>query len=826
MNKARKQQQKFLRHKRRQVALVLWVENLASAFFSLLIVFVFLSGLILITEPVFAGSSLQKFIAFITFVFLIGCFIRGLKVFQKPNRREIDHRLEQVSALQNSPLYTLDDDLPKGEHDPDRIRLWELHKTTLFQSIAVKLRAGPPKFKFSVQDPYALGIFATLLFITGLFIAGESWNTRLSNGFIPFTSEQAVAKFTPTVKITIIPPAYTRENKSQIELKQRYKKPIPLLEGTKIEALYQTKYRAPKIRMGDIHIDFEKIEENIYRAELTPKSSERIKFIQYGLTRYSLPIEIIKDAPPSIEIGGAPEITQDSQILIPMKLRDDIGIDSVALKVELAPYGNKKLLGHPPHIERILSLLTDGNALDITEKFDLTSHPWAGEPVLMTLSVKDGIGQTAITNATLPLKLPERKFYNPTAYKIISYRRLLITTPSHKRFEIADKLLRLRNNLYDYQGDERVFLALTSAARRLGYDGESRKNRLSVVELLWDTALRIEDGDFVMALRDVRKEKQDFLKLFANQNASAQEKMAALQDLQNSLNAFWQELGKELQKRMENGEQIPMNMSASANSLDPGLLNDFLEQMMNELSQGNTKKAEEMLAQLQNFMDMLDPANAQSLTPEMRELMEAMAGLSNIASQQRELMEETKSCEPAKEQDEKDSNSTCSSPDGSGVNTKSLGKEQTKLQEQLSKLNQMIEKSGQPLKNKQSLKDAETSMKMAKNSLEKGQLGEASTFQQDAINKLEQATQELQQQISNQMQKNGGFPFSFGGQNRDPFGREQGTGQGFGADKDILPVEAERKRVKEILEKLRERASERQRPLQERDYYNRLLQQW
>ena len=386
--------------------------------------------------------------------------------------------------------------------------------------------------------------------------------------------------------------------------------------------------------------------------------------------------------------------------------------------------------------------------------------------------------------------------------------------------------MRLRNNLYDYQGDERVFLALTSAARRLGYDGESKENRLSVVDLLWDTALRIEDGDFVMALRDVRKEKQDFVKLFANQNASAQEKMAALQDLQNSLNAFWQELGKELQKRMANGEQIPMNMSASANSLDPGLLNDFLEQMMNELAQGNTKKAEEMLAQLQNFMDMLDPANAQSLTPEMRELMEAMAGLSNIVSQQRELMEETKTCEPSKDPDYKDSNATCSSPDGSGQKTKSLGKEQSKLQEQLANLNQMIEKSGQTLKNQQSLKDAEASMKMAKDSLEKGMFDEASAFQQDALNKLEQATQELQQQISNQMQKNGGFPFSFGGQNRDPFGREQGPGQGFGADKDVLPAEAERKRVKEILDKLRERASERQRPLQERDYYNRLLQQW
>lgn len=823
MDKARKKQQKFLRSKRRQVAFVLWAENLASAFFPFLIMLAFLSGLFLIAEPVFAGSTSHKFIALLSLLFLFGFIIRGFKYFHKPTKRDVDIRLEQVSALQNSPLYTLDDDLPEEEKDPARIRLWELHKTTLFQSIAVKLRSGPPKFAFSVQDPYAFGIFAVLLLITGFFIAGESWNTRLSNSFIPFSSEQAVASFAPSVKMTVIPPAYTREKKHQIDLSKRYKKPIQLLEGTKIEALYQTKYRKPKVRLGDENIPFEEIEENVYRVKFEPKGSDRIKFIQYGVTRYSLPIEIKQDEKPSIEIGGIPEITQDSQILIPMKLKDDISIEAVALEVGLAPYGDKKLLGTPPHIERTLALLTKEKTLDITEKFDLTSHPWAGQPVLMTLIVTDGKGQTARTNATLPLKLPERNFYHPVARKIISYRRLLITTPSHKRFEIADKLLRLRNNLFDYQGDQRVFLALTSAARRLHYDGEDKANRLGVINLLWNTSLRIEDGDFVMALRDVRKQKQDFLKLFANQNASAQEKMAALQDLQNSLNEFWSELGKELQKRLANGEQIPMNMSESANSLDPGLLNDFLEQMMNELAQGNGKKAEEMLAQLQNFMDMLDPANAQSLTPEMRELMEAMAGLSDIVSEQRQLMEETKTCEPPKDNE---SEATCSSPDGSEQNGKSLGKEQAKLQEQLSSLNDMIEKNNAPLKNKQSLREAEDAMKMAKQKLEKGLFDEASTFQQEALNKLEQASQELQKQIANQMQNNGGFPFSFGGQNRDPFGRQQDSGQGFGADKNVLPAEAERKRVQEILQKLRERASERQRPLLERDYYKRLLQQW
>lgn len=824
MNVKKDEHRKFLRRKRHQVALVLWIENVSAAFFPFFILFAFLCGLFLITEPVLTNSSPHKFIAVLSIFFLGAFLFRGFKLFKRPRLRDIDQRLEEVSALKNSPLYTLDDELPRDEKDERKIRLWEIHKTTLFQSIAVKLRSGPPKFTFSVQDPYALGILASLLLIVGFVIAGESWPQRLNNSFIPFSIHKTARSFSPAVKVFITPPDYTRQKRTQLDLAKRYKNPVKILENTEIEVLYQTKYRKPRLEFEDGKVPFREIEENIYRATLTPSQSGRLELSQYGLRRYSLPLEVALDAPPSIEIGGKPEITRDAQILVPMKLKDDIGIESISLEAELAPYGNQKLLGKPPRIERTLALLTKEKNLEVTEKFDLTFHPWAGQPVLIKLSVKDGKGQIAQTNATLPLTLPQRTFYQPVARKIISYRQLLITTPSHKRFDIADKLLRLRNNLYDYQGDKRVFLGLTSAARRLLYDGESKDNRLNVVGLLWELALRVEDGDFAMALRDVRKQKQDFLNVFKNPDASQLEKMQALQELQNSLSEFWKELGKELQKRLARGEQIPMNMSASANMLDPGLLNDFLEQMMNELAQGNDEKAQEMLSQLQNFMDMLDPGNAQSLPPEMRELMEALAGLNDLISQQRELMEQTKTCEKP---DPDDPQTECNSPNSSGGNDKSsLQKQQSQLRDQLNEMNDAVSNSPVPLKNAQSLKEAQQAMEMARQKLEAGKFGEAAQHQQEALNKLEQSSQELQKQISQQMQQNGGFPFSFGGQNRDPFGRLQGNGQGYGADKDILPVEAERRRVQEILEKLRERASERQRPLLERDYYKRLLQQW
>jgi hypothetical protein len=70
----------------------------------------------------------------------------------------------------------------------------------------------------------------------------------------------------------------------------------------------------------------------------------------------------------------------------------------------------------------------------------------------------------------------------------------------------------------------------------------------------------------------------------------------------------------------------------------------------------------------------------------------------------------------------------------------------------------------------------------------------------------------------------GEMPQGERGPNRDPFGREPQGAMGAAAGGDVrVPDRGERLRAREILDELRRRAGERERPILERDYIDRLL---
>ena len=62
------------------------------------------------------------------------------------------------------------------------------------------------------------------------------------------------------------------------------------------------------------------------------------------------------------------------------------------------------------------------------------------------------------------------------------------------------------------------------------------------------------------------------------------------------------------------------------------------------------------------------------------------------------------------------------------------------------------------------------------------------------------------------------------GENRDPLGRSDGNfGDSVATGQDTVPLELERQKSREILDELRRRAGEQQRPKEELDYIDRLL---
>lgn len=127
---------------------------------------------------------------------------------------------------------------------------------------------------------------------------------------------------------------------------------------------------------------------------------------------------------------------------------------------------------------------------------------------------------------------------------------------------------------------------------------------------------------------------------------------------------------------------------------------------------------------------------------------------------------------------------------------------------------------------------AERAMRGASKALNQGRPADATPKQTEALDHL----QKSQDQMAKQMAQRFGPALSLrpgnqgpnpGQRGQDPFGRGSGGAFGAAVDGDVdVPSRMEMRRAREILQELRRRAGERQRPPLERDYIDRLLKQF
>ena len=95
--------------------------------------------------------------------------------------------------------------------------------------------------------------------------------------------------------------------------------------------------------------------------------------------------------------------------------------------------------------------------------------------------------------------------------------------------------------------DSAVYLALRNAYWRLRND-PSREGVASVVDQLWEVALRIEDGDLPEAERAV-KAAQDALMQALKENASPEEIKRLVDELRSALSRYLQALASQQQRQ-------------------------------------------------------------------------------------------------------------------------------------------------------------------------------------------------------------------------------------------------------------------------------------
>ncbi len=712
------------------------------------------------------------------------------------------HRLERDSGLDHRPLTALGDHLAAGRDDRAAEVLWQAHLRRM-AAAADTLRLAPPAPGLARHDPWGLRAVVVLLLVVGLAAAWGEPLPRLARALFP----GAMAAAEPaTVELWITPPAYTGQ--APLFVDGPTERALGMPAGSALLVRLAGTWDEPGLTLGDRAVAFTGVAEAGYRAEAVIEDETRLAVTADGREVAAWTLTPVADSPPEVTFAAPPQPTAGARLRVPYKAADDYGLTAVEAVILSAD--GRALAGGEAELRLTLPLPRAGaKTARGSGIHDLTAHPWAGLPVIVRLEATDARGQVGESPPTA-MVLPERTFNHPVARAIIEQRRKLAAPSQAMRDEVIDGLGAIAETPERFDDDTVVALALAFARARLGHD--RREAAVAAVRaLLWDTALRLEDGGLFLAARDLRRAREEMVRAL-REGAGKAELERLMDALQQALDRYLTALSTFAQQNADT--DIPISPDAEF------LTSDDLQRLLDEarelMRSGAADAARRLLAELQRRLDDIQIGLRFSVPPETvtqaRELMEA---LRDLAQRQQQLLDDTFDRLRTRER------GTESTPE----ERRREAERQESVRGDLGRL--MLDSDTLLGAIPDALGEAERAMRGAADALAAGQDRLAVEGQGQALQHLREAAQGITAEIARQM--GGGVAAGtralWPGRNRDPFGRTPYPGMGGVTDDSSVrvPTKMERLRSHEILRELRRRAGERHRPRPELDYIDRLL---
>jgi uncharacterized protein (TIGR02302 family) len=748
--------------------------------------------------------------AIVQLAFLLGALaavVAALRRVRLPDRAAAERRLERDSGLAHRPLSALQDRLAPPAGDALTEALWAAHRRQMREAVG-RLRLGWPRAGLVEADPYALRAGLSLLILLAGITAGDDFLPRLGRALVPAGGASRDVAAASSVDLWITPPAYTGLPpiwRGPAEAAATGDQPLIVPVGSTILAQLHGGSTVPRLALDGKPTDFTRLGAGDFSVTLPIGTASRLAISQDGTILAQYPITILPDAPPTASWGGPPQVTQAQAVRLDVRADDDYGVKTLTL--EIRRDGSQE-----PAREIALPVPAEAaREIKGPSYQDLTASPWAGMPVTMTLVARDALDQIG-TSAPLSMVLPEHVFHHPVAKALAEQRKLLIRDPGQAT-AIAGTIGDLSAEPGAYGNDLAAFLAMRAAARRLMLD-TSPEARDSVADALWSTALRIDQGDTPAAqtaLREAQKALQEAL----DRNAPDAEIQKLMAQLNQAIDRF-------LKSMVANGQkpQAPPQ-AGDGRTVSRQDIQKMLDRAKEMAQSGDREAAKQALAQLQ---DLLESLRAGTPNPQGQSAaQQAMRNLQDLAQKQQQLLDRAwRQTQQSREhaqggqgQPQPGQPAAGPSPPGGDGDSQQMAQAQEALRHQLG---EMMRQLGEGGKIPQSLGRAERAMRNAAEALQHNEPGGALDPQGQALDQLQQASHDLMEEMR-QAQGTGG-PQGEGGQ-RDPFGREGGTEVDNGSVK--LPAQMDLQRSREILDELRRRAGERDRPQPERDYIDRLL---
>lgn len=819
--------------------------------------------------------------------------------FPMPTRAEALRRLERNAEVKHRPASSYEDKLgttPRG----DTAILWAAHRERLGTLVA-KLKPSWPVPRTDRKDPYAIRSALLLVLVVAALAAGPDRWGRIAAAFTPAASTSTALL---RLDAWVTPPVYTGIA------------PIVLADGSEPVGAGAETFRALSVpERSQLLVRVFSPRGETVNLVTQPDDGTEPKLItprptgSQGLMEFNMALmtpgaadvkvggntvakwrfDLIKDSAPQIGLMGNPTTTPRAALRLSYRATDDHGVASAEARFALAdtedtkppvpeldgandtsksrgtPKADRDPLREAPlmplQLPKVNMKQVEGKATQ-----DLTAHPWAGLKVRMVLAARDQAGQTGVSGP-YEFILPERNFTKPLARAVVEQRKKLVRgQDSASRVAMALDALTI--------GDERatpdmsVYLALRDAFWRLDND-QSSESIASVVDQLWELALRIEDGNIPQAERDV-KSAQEKLAEALKQGASPEEIQRLVDELRSALGRYLQALAEQAQQKGNLPEQQSQNGDQVVSDQELDKLLDNIEKLAKS---GSKDMAEQMLSELKDILERLQTGTFADNAKQQR-ASKMMKDLNDLVSKQQKLLDET--FKAKREQGGQQQNGAFNvsppgqpmefgpgifmapfglpqeegedggmSPEGNensqgrsgGRNSQQQGRQQKG--QQPGQFNDLGQRQGELREALQSLIDrfrieganppdqfgeAGEAMGEAKEALGKKNLDRATEEQNNALDQLRQGAQSLAEQMmeNGQAQNDKGQ----GNSGKDPLGRPDRSNRPDLGLSVKVPDEIDIQKAREVLDELRRRLGEPSRPIIELDYLERLIRSY
>ncbi len=749
---------------------------------------------------------------------ILASLLLGVWRFRWPTRAAAISRLDQTLA--GRPLAALTDAQALNGGDPASAAIWAAHRSRMANR-AAQARAVAPQPDLARRDPFALRLVALMAACVALMFAVPG-----QQGSLTGLSGSAGAAIGPSWEGWITPPAYTGRPGLYLNEIERSEFEVP--QGSRVILRF---YGAPgALSLQQSLDDGVQTDETGQALEFDARRSGRL--VIDGPNGRDWAITVSPDAIPTVSAAGPMTRARGGILEQPFSALDDHGVTLGAAEIalDLAAVDRRHGRVLPPEplapLRLQLPMPMAGNRAEVSEilREDLSLHPWAHRPVRVVLSVTDAAGQTGFSPAEAVV-LPGRRFFEPAAQALAEIRSDLLWNRENARrsAQLMRAMLNRSEGAFRFEGAPVMIRgAVEFIEVRLGDETWTPEARDELAQQLWDLALLIEEGELANALERLRRAQERLDE--AMRNGATPDEIAELMDeLRAATRDYMEMLAEQMEPGDENGGDQRDHGEEEQMSITQDQIQELMDRIQELMEEGRMEEAAELMAQLNALLENLEMTPGEGGDPMPGD--QAMEGLGETLNDQQSLADETfqelqeqfnEGSEPGKDDEEA---------------MQDLAERQQQLSEQL-RDQQLGEVPGEGTPEAdaglEALEDAGRAMGRAADALEEGDARGALERQAEALDAMREGLRHFREaQTADQNERAANDTDAEQGQadgtGRDPLGRERGdTGDGRDLG-DMLPGEDPRERARDLLDEIRRRSSELERPEGERDYLNRLI---